>query len=219
MHHDDPGAPLPRPAAGVALPREPKQERSQRKQERLVDAAEQLFAERGFDGVTGDDIAAAAGYASATFYNYFSDKTQVFILVADRHMAAVVPVLEPVVDALRRFGGAHEAVRASLHQLLDNRRDLPWLRATWRRLVVTAPEVRDYQRTVNRVWERDLARFITRGIEAGALRAVDPAAMAATVRILVDSVVDEIVLDDAVDADATLDALSALIVRALVAPA
>src|SRR5687768_15462079 len=92
---------VPRPAAGVELPREPKQDRSRRKQAELLDAAERLFAERGFDGVTVDEIAAAAGYASATFYNYFSDKTQVFILVADRHVPAVVPVLAPVIDAFQ----------------------------------------------------------------------------------------------------------------------
>jgi TetR/AcrR family transcriptional repressor of nem operon len=40
----------------------------------LLDAASRLFRERGFAGVSIDDIAAAAGLTHGVFYNHFSSK-------------------------------------------------------------------------------------------------------------------------------------------------
>lgn len=44
---------------------------------RIVDAADQLFAERGFDGVSVTDIAERAEVGRTTFFRHFKDKTEV----------------------------------------------------------------------------------------------------------------------------------------------
>ncbi|MDQ8023251.1 MAG: TetR family transcriptional regulator [Moraxellaceae bacterium] len=46
--------------------------------ERLLDAAEQLFAERGFPATRLDDISAAAGATRGAFYWHFKSKEEVF---------------------------------------------------------------------------------------------------------------------------------------------
>jgi AcrR family transcriptional regulator len=50
--------------------------REQRRQS-LVDAAKQLFLERGFEGTTIDDIVEAADVAKVTFYYHFKSKEEV----------------------------------------------------------------------------------------------------------------------------------------------
>ena len=43
----------------------------------MLNAAEKLIAEKGFDRVTIDEITETADLAKATFYNYFDDKNQI----------------------------------------------------------------------------------------------------------------------------------------------
>src|SRR6266851_10033405 len=60
---------------------EPKPTRSDRRTIRnrkaLLNAAEKLIAEKGFERVTIDDITETADLAKGTFYNYFDDKNQI----------------------------------------------------------------------------------------------------------------------------------------------
>jgi AcrR family transcriptional regulator len=55
-------------------------------QDRLLDAAEQLFCEQGFDGTSIRDIAAAAGCNIAAINYYFGGKDKLYIEVWRRHL-------------------------------------------------------------------------------------------------------------------------------------
>ncbi|HSZ53525.1 MAG TPA: TetR/AcrR family transcriptional regulator [Caulobacteraceae bacterium] len=61
--------------------------------ERLCDAAEHLFAERGAEGVTIRELAAAVGVSAMTPYRYFKDKDAILAAVRarafDRHAEAL----------------------------------------------------------------------------------------------------------------------------------
>jgi AcrR family transcriptional regulator len=48
-------------------------------QQRLLDAAQKVFAKKGFDGASVEDIAAAAGYTRGAFYSNFAGKNDLFI--------------------------------------------------------------------------------------------------------------------------------------------
>lgn len=49
----------------------------------LIGAAERLFALHGIDGISIDEIVAAADVAKGTFYNHFTDKQQIAAAIAD----------------------------------------------------------------------------------------------------------------------------------------
>lgn len=79
----------------------------------LIDVAQRLFAELGFEAVTVDQIAAAAGMSKRSFFRYFASKEEVVLGKVDRHGDEFVRALaarpddEPAWVALRRmFDGA-----------------------------------------------------------------------------------------------------------------
>ena len=51
----------------------------------LLDAAEEVFAEKGFIPATLDDIAHAAGYTKGAIYKHFATKEDLFLAVSDRY--------------------------------------------------------------------------------------------------------------------------------------
>ncbi|MGH3580435.1 MAG: TetR/AcrR family transcriptional regulator, partial [Mycobacterium sp.] len=51
----------------------------------LLDAAEKVFAEKGFTSATLDDIAYAAGYTKGAIYKHFAAKEDLFLAVSDRY--------------------------------------------------------------------------------------------------------------------------------------
>lgn len=69
-------------------------ERKQRAtRERLLAVAQTLFAERGYDRTTMDDIAADADVSRATAFNYFPRKEELLLALAERRRAIIVDLL------------------------------------------------------------------------------------------------------------------------------
>ncbi len=51
----------------------------------LLDAAEEVFAEKGFMAASLDDIANTAGYTKGAIYKHFATKEELFLAVSDRY--------------------------------------------------------------------------------------------------------------------------------------
>jgi len=58
-------------------------------QDRLLDAAEELFCEHGFDGTSVRDLAAAAGCNIASVNYYFGGKDKLYLEVWRRHLGVM----------------------------------------------------------------------------------------------------------------------------------
>lgn len=65
-------------------PIQPTSSRGRLTREKLISAAEDVFAERGFVDARISHIAAAAGVAYGSFYTYFESKDAIFYEVAER---------------------------------------------------------------------------------------------------------------------------------------
>ncbi len=57
----------------------------------VLDAAEALFAEQGYEATLIEEIAESASVAPATIYNYFATKPNLLMQLALRHVHAVLP--------------------------------------------------------------------------------------------------------------------------------
>jgi AcrR family transcriptional regulator len=70
--------------AGLQWVRPPQQTRSQETLERLLDAAEALIAEKGFEDTPVAEVASRAGSSVGAFYSRFKDKDALFHALYDR---------------------------------------------------------------------------------------------------------------------------------------
>jgi AcrR family transcriptional regulator len=103
------------------LPPAPPPERADaaRNRRRVLDAAAALFAERGVDAVSMDDVVAAAGVGKGTLYRRFGDKSGLAAaLLDDRERALQAAILSgppplgpgaPAADRLAAFVAAYLA--------------------------------------------------------------------------------------------------------------
>ena len=92
--------------------------------ERILDAAEQLFAEFGYHGVTLKDVAARVGVSSTLIHYHFSGKESLFEAVWSRK----APIsARNRLEAMRRYAaevGPDVTVEGALHAWIDTDLDL-----------------------------------------------------------------------------------------------
>ena len=60
----------------------------------LVDAASELFAERGVQATTMDDIALAAGMSRTSVFNYFGHKEMILCEIGARYVSEIAGPLQ-----------------------------------------------------------------------------------------------------------------------------
>jgi AcrR family transcriptional regulator len=68
-----------------------RQKHKQRRATQVLDAAEALFAKRGYEATLIEEIAESASVAPATIYNYFATKPNLLMELALRHVHAALP--------------------------------------------------------------------------------------------------------------------------------
>jgi len=100
--------------------REFAQKRAHDTHRRLLEAAAEVFTQRGYTDTQTADIAERAGVSVGTFYRYFSDKRQAFIELVERHMErnyeSVIARLTPEAFASTR---TRRERRAAVDHVID----------------------------------------------------------------------------------------------------
>jgi len=85
------------------------------RREQLLDVGRQLFAERGFEGTSIEEIAAKAGVSKPVVYEHFGGKEGLYAVVVDREMQRL---LDGVTGALTG-GHPRELLEQAAFALLD----------------------------------------------------------------------------------------------------
>jgi AcrR family transcriptional regulator len=114
-------------AERVSVPRgrhaPPLEVRLEVQRERLLEAAAQVFAERGYAEASAEAISRAAGMSKATFYEHFSNKEEAILALFDE---AARVVMERVGEATQSTEKDPESrVRAGLHAFVAALGDYP----------------------------------------------------------------------------------------------
>jgi TetR/AcrR family transcriptional regulator, fatty acid metabolism regulator protein len=109
-------------SGGRASQAAPKPAPARDKRNRILDAAEEVFARRGFYNARVAEIAREAGVADGTIYLYFKSKDDLLISLFESRMERVLGELEA---ALPEVGGAGEKLRAFIAAYMRLIRDTP----------------------------------------------------------------------------------------------
>ncbi|HEB89145.1 MAG TPA: TetR/AcrR family transcriptional regulator [Deltaproteobacteria bacterium] len=72
------------PSTASSSPRSPEERSGDATRERILDAAENVFAKQGFHGTSLRDLAEAAGVTRSLIHHHFGSKEGLWIAVADR---------------------------------------------------------------------------------------------------------------------------------------
>jgi AcrR family transcriptional regulator len=169
---------------------------AQETRERLTEAALVLFERHGFDGVTVEEIAAAATVSARTFYRYFGSKEGALFDQQDELLA----VLHATIVTERPDEPPIAAVRAAIVTLTQHTAHLVTTQRRQAAIYLATPSLGAYERTVIRPrWEETLVGAIAErlsvdpaidsrpGLLAGAAIAVMDAVMNAWMRTPVDA--------------------------------
>lgn len=115
---------MPHPSPVPAL--DPSRRKGELTAERILDAAEALFAERGYAGTTLRDVATRVDLRIPSLYNHFASKDALYAAVLERGIGPVLGILREfgVEDAERRDPGI---VIARVMGLLQRHPNLPRL--------------------------------------------------------------------------------------------
>ncbi len=146
--------------------------------ERILAAAESLFAEHGFDAVSMSAIGAAAGVSKANVFHHFTSKNDLYLAVLRNACRAAAQHLDdlgkheaPLTERLPQFARAH------LENLLEHGQVA---RLLLRELLSDNP--RQGQELAEKVYGEKFSRFVAilrTGQQAGELRTdIDPAMVA-----------------------------------------
>ncbi|MDQ7841495.1 MAG: TetR/AcrR family transcriptional regulator [bacterium] len=84
--------------------------------DRLIQAAMDVFARRGYHGTTVDDIVAASDSSKGSFYHYFPSKQGIFLILLDQLAVMVEAGVDHAID---REDGAMAKVEAALRVVLE----------------------------------------------------------------------------------------------------
>lgn len=149
--------------------------RAEARPDEVLDAALELFMEKGFAATRVEDIARRAGLSKGTVYLYFPSKEAVLEALVRR---AVVPIADSALDALANYEGDPRPVISTVIRMVGKRFADPRIIAVPKvvfREVLGFPHLAEMYRT--EVLDKVLpviVGLIRRGIDQGYLRPVDP---------------------------------------------
>lgn len=199
--------------SGQHFPPPPKQERSRKKRNALLQSALALFAQRGYEETNIEDIAHHAGVAVGGFYQHFTSKRQILLVLMDRLLQEVF-TLTPG-DEQANFQNIQESIAYLVRRGLQ----VDWAYAgayrAWREASIQDGELRNLNSQIEQ-WTASQLEFMLRMLlqMPGTRQNVDVATLAWELNLLFFRLA-EVPLEDPHLIDALVSSITHLIYHGL----
>lgn len=141
--------------------------------DRIISAAVDVFARKGYHGTGVEDIVQASGTSKGAFYHYFPSKQQIFVTLMDDLVAVVEQGVE---SAISTEQGALAKVEAALRVVIETaaaQRDLAKILLV--EAVGLGPEFEQKRLEIHNRFAGLIRRHLDRAIEEGSLPPQDTA--------------------------------------------
>jgi AcrR family transcriptional regulator len=142
-------------------PRTFTQERARKTFESLLEAAWEVFAERGFDATQTPEIATRAGVSVGTFYRYFSDKKEAYVELVRRDLGrAYREVMGGLTPERFADTGRRATIQQTIELLLANVHRHPGMQRVFLEMSLRDDEVAELKRAFDSEARRGIAALI-----------------------------------------------------------
>jgi AcrR family transcriptional regulator len=165
----------------------------------LLDAAEEVFAEKGFASATLDDIARTAGYTKGAIYKHFAAKEDLFLALSDRYWRRYFENFADVLSTTSEVGARERDEIAQRWRELSNDggAEHAALGHEFTLYLLRNPEARERAAAKRSEVVEALAKFIVEGLDRlGGELLIPPLTFAHVLAATSDSVVLGSRLDD-----------------------
>ncbi|MBS0564733.1 MAG: TetR family transcriptional regulator C-terminal domain-containing protein [Proteobacteria bacterium] len=143
----------------------------QENEQRILAAAEKVFAEAGFGGATMQLIADMAGLPKANLHYYFPTKEALYRAVVQ----TIFDIWLHAADSFDKAPGPVEGIGAYIDAKMEiSRRHADGSKVWASEVMHGAPVIQDYLETTLRDWTAGRAALIQRWIDEGKMAPVDP---------------------------------------------
>ena len=141
--------------------------------ERILNAAEALFSEKGFEGTTIEDISKASGYSRRTVYAYYESKEDILHRIIEKGLAPLRAEIKTAVSCGGSFVSCYKGICA---EMVKYHKDCPCSFENVNRAKSAAIAAKEPSPAVKEILALGteinglLADFIEKGRESGEVR-------------------------------------------------
>jgi AcrR family transcriptional regulator len=174
-----------------------REERRERTRRALLDAAAKLFCDKGMEGTSIDELAAAAGYTKGAFYTHFDSKEDIYLALLDERFDAQLARLE---EMLAGEDATEEARQAAAQAISIAQADDEWKRLYFEFVSYAMRNERFREKLAER--HRDLRDRLTEIYSRwGGGFEVEPPIPVADIAAMTDFMYDGFLLNQMIDRD------------------
>jgi AcrR family transcriptional regulator len=170
--------------------------------QRIIEAAADVFAARGYDAATLDDVAAAAGFSKGAVYSNFRDKEDLFLSLMRERIEQRVEAVRALTDAGGTVADQSERAGIELNDLLGSQPDWHLLFIEFWSRAVRDPKLRQELVEQRRPMRALIARFFEGQADR---RGIEPPAPADQLAVIVLALSNGLAIEELAD-PGTVDA-------------